>query len=115
MLLRACGMQPTEARLEDIVRTAEKNGGLVSFTDFERIMSDLETSERPLMADDVLAAFRVFDESGSGFLRVHDLRTALTTMGERLSDDEFDQLMLLAQVGDNGLVDYRELSKKMVG
>ncbi|KAI5789195.1 hypothetical protein FPQ18DRAFT_342086 [Pyronema domesticum] len=42
---------------------------------------------------DLLAAFEAFDENDNGCVDVEELRLALTSMGERMTDEEVDRAM----------------------
>jgi myosin regulatory light chain 12 len=42
---------------------------------------------------DLLAAFEAFDENDDGCVDVEELRSALTGMGERMTDEEVDRAM----------------------
>jgi len=64
-------------------------------------------------AGDVQQAFRVFDESSGGKVSAARLRATLTTLGERLSDDDVDAMMAL--LGDEPVddIDYTSLIEKL--
>ncbi|CAN8026142.1 unnamed protein product, partial [Ixodes persulcatus] len=43
-------------------------------------------------ATDLREAFRVFDRDGHGFITTAELRHVVTTLGERMTDEEADEL-----------------------
>lgn len=114
-MIRAVGETPTESRMAEILQNASKNGGKVTFNDFMAIVRNLRNSneKRPVLSD-VEAAFRVFDPTSSGFLHHDELRRVLTTFGDKLSDKEADELIVAAEVDDQGRVDYEKLAKKLM-
>jgi hypothetical protein len=70
------------------------------------------TSTTTIMSDDeIIGCFRLLDTEGSGFVKADDLRRMLTTMGEKMSDREVDQL--LEDAGGGAKVDYAKFVKKM--
>jgi len=73
----------------------------------------LETEEA--QAGDLYQAFEVFDETRSGRVNGQRLRAALTTLGERLSEDDVDTMMGLCgdELIDNVDVDYKRLIEKL--
>jgi len=73
----------------------------------------LETEES--QADDLSQAFEVFDEMRTGKVNVERLRAALTTLGERLTDDDVDAMMGLLgdELIDNVDIDYKQLVDKL--
>lgn len=57
------------------------------------------------MSDDVIyieefiRGFQVFDKEGNGFIGAGELRYVLTQLGERMSDEEVDELLKGVQIG----------------
>lgn len=58
-------------------------------------------------ADDFIEGLRHFDKDASGFISSAELRHLLTTLGEKLSDEEVEQL-LNNQEDSQGNVNYEE-------
>ena len=54
----------------------------------------------------MLDAFQVFDADGNGFISASELRTMMSTIGEPLSDQEVDDMMIVADVNGDGKVNY---------
>ena len=49
--------------------------------------------------DEFIKGFQVFDKDGTGYIGVGELRFILTSLGEKLSDDEVDELLKGISVG----------------
>lgn len=49
-------------------------------------------------ADDFIRGFQVFDKEGNGFIGQGELKYVLTSLGEKLSDEEVDELLKMVQV-----------------
>ena len=49
--------------------------------------------------DEFIRGFQVFDKDGTGYIGVGELRYVLTSLGEKLSDDEVDELLKGVKVG----------------
>jgi hypothetical protein len=45
------------------------------------------------LADEFIKGFQVFDKAGNGFIGAGELRYVLTQLGEKMSDDEVDELL----------------------
>ena len=73
----------------------------------------LATEESQL--DDLRQAFEVFDEMATGKVSGQRLRAALTSLGERLSDEDVDTMMGLLgdELLDNVDIDYSRLIEKL--
>lgn len=46
-----------------------------------------------------MRGFQVFDKEGTGYIGVGELRYVLTSLGEKLSDEEVDELLKGVTVG----------------
>ena len=49
----------------------------------------------------------MFDKQGTGMISVHDLKLSLTTLGERLADEELDELIREVDQDGEGMVNYQ--------
>ncbi len=52
-------------------------------------------------------AFRVFDPTNSGYISAVALREVLTGLGEKLSEEEADDLIAFADIEGTGEINYR--------
>ena len=57
---------------------------------------------------------KLFDKDDSGTLPLYELRAALCSMGERLTEAEAEEV-LSGHSDKNGLVDYEKLIKTVLG
>lgn len=108
--LRAIGYNPTNQLTEDILAhgnapdqlTLEAIGGLIGQNEAEL---DATTTGK---VEDFIKAFQVFDKENTGKVSVGDIRYMLTSLGEKLSDEEVDELLKGVEVDGNGGVDYKK-------
>ena len=84
-------------------------GGTVDVASLSQIIvnrvRDLKTTP-----DELKDAFQVFDKQGTGMISVHDLKLSLTTLGERLADEELDELIREVDQDGEGMVSYQGAS-----
>ncbi len=50
-------------------------------------------------AEEFIRGFQVFDKEGNGFIGAGELRYVLTQLGEKMSDEEVDELLKGVQIG----------------
>ena len=74
-----------------------------------RKMQDTDSEE-----EIVEAAFKVFDKDGNGFISAAELRHVMTNLGEKLTDEEVDEMIREADVDGDGQVNYDEFVKMMM-
>jgi len=105
-VLRALGQNPTEAdvkRLSHQHRPDER----ISFEQFLPILQTI-SRQRPVdTADDFIEGLRHFDKDGNGYISSAELRHLMTHLGEKLTDDEVEQL-LTGQEDSQGNINYEE-------
>lgn len=65
-----------------------------------RKMKDTDNEE------ELREAFRVFDKDGNGFISAAELRHVMTNLGEKLTDEEVDEMIREADTDGDGQVNY---------
>ena len=56
--------------------------------------------------DEIREAFRVFDKDGNGFISAAELRYVMTNIGEKLTDEEVDEMVQEADIDEDGQINY---------
>jgi calmodulin len=112
IVMRSLGQNPTEAELQSYINEVDKNkNGTIDFPEFLALMSKkMETRENE---EDIKEAFRVFDKDNTGFISVAELRHVLTSIGEKLNDDEVDELLREADADGDGQINWQDFVKLM--
>ena len=65
-----------------------------------RKMKDTDSEE------ELKEAFRVFDKDGNGFISAAELRHIMTNLGEKLTDEEVDEMIREADIDGDGQINY---------
>ena len=60
---------------------------------------DLFMTRLSAHTDEFIRGFQVFDKEGNGFIGAGELRYVLTQLGEKMSEEEVDELLKGAQIG----------------
>ncbi|XP_009704721.1 PREDICTED: calmodulin, striated muscle, partial [Cariama cristata] len=65
--------------------------------------------------EEIREAFRVFDKDGNGYISAAELRHVMTNLGEKLTDEEVDEMIKEADCNNNndGQVNYEEFVRMM--
>ncbi|TGZ52441.1 Uncharacterized protein DBV15_07857 [Temnothorax longispinosus] len=124
-VMRSLGQNPTEAELQDMINEVDADGtypyrkinnalvestlyinpeilgnGTIDFPEFltmmARKMKDTDSEE------EIREAFRVFDKDGNGFISAAELRHVMTNLGEKLTDEEVDEMIREADIDGDG-------------
>ena len=56
--------------------------------------------------DELQEAFKIFDKDGNGLISAAELRHVMTNLGEKLSDEEVDEMIREADLDGDGQVNY---------
>ena len=85
--------------------------GTIDFPEFLTMMAckmkDMDSEEK------IREAFRVFDKDGNGFISAAELRHVMTNLGEKLTDEEVDEMIREADIDGDGQVNYEEFVTMM--
>ncbi len=85
----------------------QDGNGCISFNEFVYLMTK-NVHEDGDIEEEIREAFRVFDREGNGFITVPDLFQVLTTLGDKLTEEESEELISEADIDGDGNVNYEE-------
>jgi calmodulin len=103
---RSLGHAVTAAEVKAMLGEVDKgNKGAVELKDFEA----LAKRKRDKLQEDALKkAFKSFDKDGNGFVSEVELRHAMTSMGEKFSQEEVDEMVRELKADSDGQINYDE-------
>lgn len=112
-VMRSLGQNPTEAELQDMINEVDADGnGTIDFPEFltlmARKMKDTDSEE------ELIEAFKVFDRDGNGLISAAELRHVMTNLGEKLTDEEVDEMIREADIDGDGQINYEEFVGMML-
>lgn len=73
-----------------------------------RKMKDTDSEE------EIREAFKVFDRDNNGFISAQELRHVMTSIGEKLTDDEVDEMIREADQDGDGRIDCTADEQRVV-
>merc|ERR1739848_454971 len=100
IVMRSLGQMPTEEELQTIVEGVGSDS--VDFPKFCQVMKENKK------------AFRVFDKDGEGFVSCSELRHVMTNLGEKLTEEEIEEMIREADDDGDGQIKYEEFVKMMM-
>jgi len=88
-VMRALGQNLTEAEVKEIVKKLSSDT-----VDFEKFKSVMIANKKDVDPEkEMREAFKVFDKDGKGVVQTSELRAVLTSMGEKLTEEEVDGII----------------------
>lgn len=108
--MRSLGQNPSEEELETMMAEVDIDGnGELDFDEFCDLMSRNKKEVTSYKA--IEEAFKVFDKEGKGSIDRETFRHIMTTMGEKLTDEEVDEMLDEADADGDGEIDYLEFTQ----
>lgn len=101
--MRALDRNLTEVQLKRIIKEVDVNGnGKIDFDEFLAMMAKADSEE------EMMQTFRGFDKNGNGLINASELAGVMRALGERLTDDQIQEMMKVADLNGDSEVDYEE-------
>eukprot|EP00732_Lithocolla_globosa_P006201 Lithocolla_globosa_v1_NODE_7035_length_1002_cov_13.846885.p1 type:complete len:144 gc:universal NODE_7035_length_1002_cov_13.846885:510-79(-) len=111
-LLRSVGQNPTEIQVKAILDGIKGKG--VKYDEFKKIVDRKDGYSAPGTEEEFIQVFQVFDKEQNGMISAGELRYVLTTLGEKLSDRQVDQLITVVEQDKDGAVNYHDFVKAIL-
>ena len=111
-VMRSLGQNPTDAQIQRMLKQFAANESTIDFPEFLDVM---EIQMKDCSGEqDIVEAFRNFDNGNSGFVSNAELKHVLLNLGEKLTDEEVDEMIREADVDGDGQINYEEFLKMMM-
>ena len=110
-MMRSAGAIFLDNELDKPIENLKVNNGSDIFTlkDYKELCAEFTQNEDT--PEDLMEAFKFWDTDGSGKITVEEIRQALTTLGDVLSEDEMNAFIKEADPTGIGIIDYEAYSK----
>lgn len=127
-MLRNLGIHVRDELIDDLLREASRTGsGLIDETEFLQWVARIQalkeesnsgssgssSSSTTQAADDdltqdLVAAFRVFDRDGNGYITRDELKSAMDMIGENVTEYQLNEMLELADADKDGRINYED-------
>ncbi|XP_049293755.1 calcium-binding protein E63-1 isoform X2 [Anopheles funestus] len=133
-MLRNLGIHVRDELIDDLLREASRTGsGLIDETEFlqwvariqalkddSNTSSSSSSSNNPAqsadddLTQDLVAAFRVFDRDGNGYITRDELKSAMDMIGENVTEYQLNEMLELADADKDGRINYEEFARLLL-
>lgn len=111
-LLRAVGQNPSLKEIADLQDSIGSKD--IDFEQYKSIVNREGGFKDTGKIEDYIKAFQVFDKNLTGFISIGEIKYILTSIGEKLSEDEVDEILKTVPQTENKAVDYAEFVKNIL-
>ncbi|KAL6622590.1 hypothetical protein ACP70R_032469 [Stipagrostis hirtigluma subsp. patula] len=113
------GQRPSCEELREMIHDADADGnGTIDFAEFLALMARKTTACKEGgdgdAEEELREAFKVFDKDQNGFISGAELRHVMISLGEKLTDEEVEQMIREADLDGDGQVNYDEFVRMMM-
>ncbi|XP_067844255.1 myosin light chain 3, skeletal muscle isoform-like isoform X2 [Heptranchias perlo] len=115
-VMRALGQNPTNAEVKKILNNPsaeEMANKAIEFDQFLPMLQTMANNKEQGSYDDFVEGLRVFDKESNGTVMGAELRHVLATLGEKLTEEQVEQLMT-GQEDANGCINYEAFVKHIM-
>ncbi|KAJ8379245.1 hypothetical protein SKAU_G00000230 [Synaphobranchus kaupii] len=95
------------AKDEELEEMLSEGKGPINFTVFLSLFGEKLNGTDP--EDTILAAFKLFDPNGTGFVNKDEFRRLLMNQADKFTSEEVDQAFSVAPIDVSGNIDYKSL------
>jgi calmodulin len=105
-VVRSVGLKPSEAEIHEIQAQVQQMGGDVDLATLVELVSAKVTNPPAERPEALREMFSIYDKENRGSISVQEMRHLLTSVGEKLTEEEADQLLKVSGCVVNGQVQY---------
>ena len=92
MAMRALGFEPKREEIKKMIADVDKDGsGVIDFPEFLDMMTQKMAERDP--REEMLKAFRLFDDDETGKISFRNLKRVAKELGENMTDDEITEMI----------------------
>lgn len=111
VIMRAMNVNPSERQVQEYKAQLSTESGYISWETLQAFIQE-RLLEQPDTKEILMSAFKVFDTEGTGTLSTNALRHVMMNLGEKYTNEEFDQLV--KPVDKNGVIKYSEFADRLL-
>ena len=110
--MRALGFEPKREEIKKLISEVDKDGtGVIDFPEFLDMMTAKMAERDP--REEMLKAFRLFDDDESGKISFKNLKRVAKELGENMTDDEIMEMIEEADRDGDGEIGEEEFMRIM--
>ncbi|CAN6303766.1 unnamed protein product [Urochloa humidicola] len=112
-VMKSLGENFNESQLKAMIKAVDADGtGTIDFHKFLNLMAHkLKNTD---LEEKLREAFDVIDKDQDGYISATELRQVMTNLGEKVTDQEVEEMMREADTDGDGRVSFEEFKRRML-
>lgn len=113
IVLRSIGQNQSDAAIKEMIAEVDDdNNGFCEYDEFLLLMS--KKINEGQMDEEMMEAFKTFDEAGKGYINLNDLKRVLKQYNEALSDEEITILFHETDADKDNKINFKDFILMMM-
>lgn len=101
-VMRSLGQTPSEAEVRQMIEEVDADGSnTIDFSEFLTLMA--RKMKARSARNEIMEAFKVFDKDHSGKISATELRSIMCDLGEKMSQEEVEEMIKDADMDGDGV------------
>ena len=114
-MLRSIGQNPTEQQIEDMIAEVDTDGnGICEYPEFLLLMSKKMQTQKKDHDEEMLEAFKTYDNTEKGYITIEDLRRVLKKYNDCLPEDQVRLLFRDLDIDGDGIISFKDFIRAMM-
>ena len=110
--MRALGFEPKREEIKKMIADVDtNNSGVIDYNEFIDMMTQKMAERDP--REEMLKAFRLFDDDETGKISFRNLKRVAKELGENMTDDEIQEMIEAAARDGDGEISEDEFMRIM--
>ena len=112
-VMRSLNHEASDSQAEELFAEVDVGrNGKIGLEEFVTLMNKRNKETDP--EEEVINAFKVFDREGNGTISSIDLKYLMTTLGDKITEEEIDEMLRDADIDGDGYINYEEFVRMIM-
>lgn len=112
-ILRSLGFIYSDQEMIEILGESDlKADSKINFETFHDLMT--KQFSQADAEEELVESFKTFDKNGRGLIPIAEFKHIMQTHGEKLSEEEVNEMIHQADPNETGMINYREFAKMIL-
>jgi len=111
-VMKSLGQESSEVEIREMIKCVDTtNSGTLDFPEFLTMMTRKMSNNE--INNEAMETFRFFDKDGDGTISAEEVKSVMLKFGEKLTDEEINEMITEADEDGDGEITYTEFVKMM--